>query len=214
MNTANDRRVHPGAPEAARPPPELRDAAAYTDEATCSKDIRAAACCNPRPPRILCFVETVKRRLGRRRHPRQIAGRDLPDPRRIDLVVGIAQDIPERPDRPQLRLMRAQYFQQLGTGSRRTGHRAIGSDRLRERERSAARGVIWGHRNPTGLCPPSCPLSSLQPSPNTSRFSRSDRAFCTCDLVTDDVLDLRDDTVLAARSIDPVDRLCAWAAIG
>ena len=37
--------------------------------------------------------------------------------------------------------------------------------------------------------------------------------FCAYDVVADDVLDLRDGTVLAACSIDPADRLCAWKAI-
>jgi hypothetical protein len=38
--------------------------------------------------------DTLQRRIGRRCHPRQIAGRDLPDPRRIDLVVGMTNTFP------------------------------------------------------------------------------------------------------------------------
>jgi RES domain-containing protein len=37
--------------------------------------------------------------------------------------------------------------------------------------------------------------------------------FCAYDVMADDVLDLRDDAVLAACSINPADRFCAWKAI-
>jgi RES domain-containing protein len=37
--------------------------------------------------------------------------------------------------------------------------------------------------------------------------------FCGYDVMADDVLDLRDDEVLAACSIDPADRCCDWTAV-
>jgi RES domain-containing protein len=37
--------------------------------------------------------------------------------------------------------------------------------------------------------------------------------FCAYDVVADNVVDLRDDAVLAACAIDPADRFCAWKAM-
>jgi len=72
-------------------------------------DNRSTACCGrfaPGPrstllqcPSFLRAAHSLKCRLYRCRHLRQISGCDLPNPRRINLVIRVAEHVSERPHR-------------------------------------------------------------------------------------------------------------------